>query len=66
VTCEDVSRGGLCFKSRKRYSEKFKIEVAAPYTPGAQNFFTTAEIVHVEELKSEKKYRCGVVYLKNR
>ena len=66
VTCEDVSRGGLCFKSRKRYSEKFKIEVAAPYTPGAQNFFTTAEIVHVEELKSEKKYRCGVAYLKNR
>jgi len=66
VTCEDVSRGGLCFKSRKPYSEQFKIEVAAPYTPGAQNFFTTAEIVHVEELKNEKKFRCGVAYLKNR
>ena len=66
VTCEDVSRGGLCFKSRKPYSEKFKIEVAAPYTPGVQNFFTTAEIVHVEELKNEKKFRCGVAYLKNR
>jgi hypothetical protein len=64
VTCEDVSRGGLCFKSRKPYSERFKVEVAAPYTPGVQNFFTPAEIVHVQELKDEKKFRCGVVYLK--
>lgn len=64
VNCEDVSRGGLCFKSRKPYSEKFKIEVAAPYTPGMQNFFTPAEIVHVQELKDQKKFRCGVAYLK--
>lgn len=64
VTCEDVSRGGLCFKSRKPYAERFKIEVAAPYTPGVQNFFTPAEIVHVQELKDEKKFRCGVAYLK--
>ncbi len=63
VTCEDVSRGGLCFKSRKPYVEKFRIEVAAPYTPGGQNFFTAAEIVHVQELKHEKKFRCGVAYL---
>lgn len=65
VSCEDVSRGGLCFKSRKPYAEKFKIEVAAPYTPGVQNFFTAAEIVHVQELKEEKKFRCGVAYLKS-
>ena len=65
VACEDVSRGGLCFKSRKPYAERFKIEVAAPYTPGVQNFFTPAEIVHVQELKDEKKFRCGVAYLKN-
>ncbi len=64
VSCEDVSRGGLCFKSRKPYTEHFKIEVAAPYTPGMQNFFTPAEIVHVEELKDQKKFRCGVAYLK--
>jgi hypothetical protein len=65
VACEDVSRGGLCFKSRKPYAERFKIEVAAPYTPGMQNFFTAAEIVYVQELKDEKKFRCGVVYLKS-
>lgn len=64
VACEDVSRGGLCFKSRKPYVENFKIEVAAPYTPGMQNLFAPAEIVHVRELKDEKKFRCGVAYLK--
>ena len=64
VICEDVSRGGLCFKSRKPYVEKFKVEVAAPYTAGTENFFTPAEIVYVQELKDEKKFRCGVAYLK--
>ncbi|OLB31781.1 MAG: hypothetical protein DMG41_22200 [Acidobacteria bacterium] len=65
VICEDVSRGGLCFKSRKPYSENFRVEVAAPYTPGVPNFFTPAEIVYVQELKDEKKFRCGVAYLKS-
>lgn len=65
ATCEDVSRGGLCFKSRKSYAEKFKIEVAAPYTDGGQNLFVPAEVVHVHELKEEKMFRCGVAYLKS-
>lgn len=65
ATCEDVSRGGLCFKSRKPYAEKFKIDVAAPYTAGAQNFFISAEVIHVRELKEEKMFRCGVAYLKS-
>ena len=65
VTCEDISRGGLCFKSRKPYPENFKVEVAAPYTPGVPNLFAPAEIVYVQELKEGKKFRCGVVYLKN-
>ena len=65
VACEDISRGGLGFKSRKPYTVKFKIEVAAPYTPGVQNFFVPGEIVHVEELAKEKMFRCGVAYLGN-
>jgi len=65
VTCEDVSRGGLCFKSRKPYPENFRVEVAAPYTAGVPNFFTPAEIVYVQELKDEKRFRCGVAYLKS-
>ena len=62
VTCEDISRGGLRFKSRKAYVPKTDIEVAVPYSPGAQSIFVRAQIVHVEELKEERRYRCGVCY----
>jgi hypothetical protein len=65
VACEDISRGGLCFKSRKPYVANFKIEVAAPYNPGMPNFFVPAEIVRVQELADEKMFRCGVAYLKD-
>ena len=62
VTCEDMSRGGLRFKSRKQYQESAPIEVAAPFSPGAQNIFVAAVIIHVTELKEERLFRCGVEY----
>jgi PilZ domain-containing protein len=63
VVCEDMSRGGLRFKSRKRYFERSTIEIAAPYTPGTQSIFVNARIVYVQELPEEKLFRCGVQYL---
>lgn len=63
AVCEDMSRGGLRFKSRKRYFERSMIEVAAPYTPGTQSIFVNARIVFVQELPEEKLFRCGVQYL---
>jgi PilZ domain len=65
VTCEDISRGGLRFKSRKEYVAKTDIEVAAPYSPGTQSIFVRAQIVHVVELKQERRFRCGVCYAKS-
>ena len=65
VTCEDISRGGLCFKSRKEYVAKTEIEVAAPYSPGAHAIYVRGQIVHVEELKKERRFRCGVRYAKS-
>jgi len=65
VACEDISRGGLRFKSRKAYVEKTDIEVAAPYSPGTQSIFVRGQIVHVVELKTERRYRCGVCYAKS-
>jgi PilZ domain len=65
VLCEDISRGGLRFKSRKEYVAKTEIEVAAPYSPGAPAIFVRAQIVRVEEVKSEKRFRCGVSYSKS-
>jgi len=63
VVCEDMSRGGLRFKSRKRYFERSTIEVAVPYSPGAQSIFVHARIVFVQELPDEKLFRCGVAYV---
>jgi len=65
VTCEDISRGGLRFKSGKPYVEKTEIEVAAPYTPGTPDIFVRAQIVRVVELKQEGRFRCGVRYAKS-
>jgi hypothetical protein len=65
VTCEDISRGGLRFKSRKEYTANTEIEVAAPYAPGTPDIFVRGLIVHVTELKQERRFRCGVRYAKS-
>lgn len=64
VTCEDISRGGLRFKSRKSYMVKADIEIAAPYSPGSPNIFVRGQIVHVQEVPGEKSFRYGVAYAK--
>jgi len=65
VTCEDMSRGGLRFKSRKEYVANSEIEVAAPYSPGAHAIFVRAQVVYVVELKQERRFRCGIRYAKS-
>ena len=64
VSCEDISRGGLCFKSRKQYAVSTEIDVAAPFSPGAPAIFVRAQIVNVVEIKQDRRFRCGVCYIK--
>ncbi len=64
VACENLSRGGFCFRSSKRYVEKSMIEVALPYSPGEPAIFFKARIVWVVELAAEKHFRCGAAYVK--
>jgi hypothetical protein len=64
VACEDMSRGGLRFKSNRKYFEKMLIDVAVPYAPGDQAIFVPAQIVFVQELPEQSTYRCGVTYLR--
>ena len=64
VACEDMSKGGLRFKSSKNYYAKSLIEVAVPYQPGQPAIFVPAQIVFVEELPEQRLFRCGVQYLK--
>jgi PilZ domain len=61
VACEDLSRGGLSFRTRSRYAERAEIEVAISYSPGAGNIFVPARIVYVKEVKGG--FRCGVAYV---
>ena len=63
VVCENISRGGLCFKSKRCYDKTAAVEVAAPYTPGSPDILVSARIVHVEELPEEEMFRYGAQYL---
>ena len=65
VFCEDMSKGGLRFKSRKQYYLQSLIEVAVPYQPGQPAIFVPAQIVFVEELLEQQLFRHGVQYLKS-
>jgi hypothetical protein len=62
VLCENVSRGGLCFRSNRRYYETARIEVAAPFSPGSPCILVPAQIVYVQELPEGNAYRYGVQY----
>ncbi len=64
VTCDDISRGGFCFRSGKRYPEGTRIEAAVPFAPSGSNIFVPARIVYSQELSSES-YRQGVAYVKS-
>ena len=63
VTCEDMSRGGLRFKSSKRYYDRTLIEVAVPYLLGQASLFVPAQIVFTQELPEQQLFRYGVAYL---
>ena len=64
VSCDDVSRGGLAFRSPKRYFLGSRIEVSMPYAAGAANIFVPARIVFTQEMTKEGLYKYGVSYLK--
>jgi hypothetical protein len=64
VECENVSRGGFCFKSRKIYPTGTPIEAAVPYAKNSVNIFVPARIAYQQGLSGEF-YRHGVAYTKS-
>lgn len=62
VECENVSKGGVCFRSKRKYSEGALIEVAAPYEPGAAAIFVRATIVRAEPMLDSALFRYGAAY----
>jgi hypothetical protein len=63
VMTENMSRGGLCFRSSKAYVSGSPIEVAVPFAAGGANIFVPARIAHVIHKESDKIYRIGVAYM---
>lgn len=64
AVCENMSRGGLCFRTRSRFQENDILEVAVPYTKGAANIFVPARVVYVQEVPSAGLHRHGAAYLR--
>jgi hypothetical protein len=50
VTCDDVSRGGIRFRTQKEYLMGGKIEVAVPCTPRTGNIYVLARVAHVRRV----------------
>lgn len=63
AVCENVSPQGVCFRSRKKFEEGSKIEVAVPFTHGTANVFVPARIVHAKPLPAAGLFRHGAKYL---
>ncbi len=62
--CDNISRGGFSFRSRKSYPMGATIEAAVPYSPGWDPVFVSACIRHVEKLDGPTLFRYGAAYSK--
>jgi hypothetical protein len=66
VTCIDMSRGGLGFKSKNAYAISTEVTVAVPFSPESPNapaIYVPARVVNIAEIPEQKMFRCGVAFL---
>jgi hypothetical protein len=64
AVCEDLSKGGISFRSRNKYPEGSRLEVAVPYTPGAGAIFVPIRIVSSQPITAAGLFRHGAAYLR--
>jgi hypothetical protein len=64
AVCEDLSKGGIAFRSRNEYPEGTRAEVAVPFTPGAGAIFVPIRIVFSQAIPSAGLFRHGASYIK--
>jgi len=64
AVCEDLSKGGIAFRSRNQYAEGSRVEVAVPFTPGAGAIFVPIRIVFSQPIPSAGLFRHGAAYIK--
>ncbi len=64
AVCEDLSKGGISFRSRNQYPEGTRAEVAVPFTPGTGAIFVPIRIVFSQAMPTAGLYRHGAAYIK--
>jgi len=64
AVCEDLSKGGIAFRSRNQYPEGTRVEIAVPFTPGNGAIFVPIRIVFSQPIPSAGLFRHGAAYLK--
>jgi hypothetical protein len=64
AVCEDLSKGGLSFRSRNKYEEGSRVEVAVPFTPGSGAIFVPIRIVFSQAIPAVGLYRHGAAYIR--
>lgn len=64
AVCEDLSKGGISFRSRNQYEEGSRVEVAVPYTPGSSAIFVPIRIVFSQPIAAAGLFRHGAAYIR--
>ena len=64
AVCEDLSKGGLSFRSRNQYPEGTRVEVAVPFTPGSAAIFVPIRIVFSQPIPAAGLHRHGAAYVR--
>jgi hypothetical protein len=64
AVCEDLSKGGISFRSRNEYPEGSRVEVAVPFTPGSSAIFVPIRIVFSQRIATAGLFRHGAAYIK--
>src|SRR5438876_7817240 len=64
VVCEDLSKGGISFRSRNKYPEGSRVEVAVPFTPGTGAIFVPIRNVFSKANSTAGLHRHGAAYIK--
>jgi hypothetical protein len=64
AVCENLSEGGLSFRSRTQYAEGSQVEIAVPFRPGITAIFVPGRIVCSVPVRGVGLFRHGVSYLR--
>jgi hypothetical protein len=64
AVCEDLSKGGISFRSRNQYPQGTRLEVAVPFTPGSSAIFVPIRIVFSQAIPTAGLYRHGAAYIR--